>query len=555
MNGNPYTSSFIGATNSYPIYDFINSNITNASNYTYNTSNVLELHSLNTSNTLQTQITATCNLIFKDNDCNTIVRISAQNVYYPISGNPVEMRFQNVENKYITKITQTGELFVYHPTAPIPAGYAPGWWSVENKIANCITDGQGLRFDVTNLQAATGATAITDATTATATVAASGAGIAAAGTATAAAGTAIAGGDYGTVAVGAAAGAMFSVLGYLSYQAQVKSNLTSNGFTTQATAIQNNINTADLLLASNISNICIATGFTNCNVTRIQTISNLNTFNLKINNQAISSIYVPQNGGNMYDSLVFQKSTSGNPTVGYFDGMGARAVYQPSTTTTDYACSIGINNTTKKFWFSASSNYAYEYWFGGANTLIITSNILSFNNGIINTQDLLINNQSVPSIAQTTILTATPNVMKKSGFLVNVHNPVYPDGVNIAYSYDIYLPSYLSQSIVENSTDPYRIFKIRICYATSYYEYLYNGLPNCLSYEIFMSYKLYAGSGGIGKAYLNICALGTPENYYLDKVMPNNLYIMRSPFSYFNYISIISTKIADVRVIIEDLLN
>ena len=41
MNGNPYTSSFIGATNSYPIYDFINSNITNASNYTSNTSNIL----------------------------------------------------------------------------------------------------------------------------------------------------------------------------------------------------------------------------------------------------------------------------------------------------------------------------------------------------------------------------------------------------------------------------------------------------------------------------------------------------------------------------------
>ena len=69
-----------------------------------------------------------------------------------------------------------------------------------------------------------------------------------------------------------------------------------------------------------------------------------------------------------------------------------------------------------------------------------------------------------------------------------------------------------------------------------------------------MSYKQNAGSP-IGKQYLNICALGTPENYYLDKVMPNNLYIMRSPFSYFDRICVISTKIADVRVIIEDLLN
>jgi hypothetical protein len=70
-----------------------------------------------------------------------------------------------------------------------------------------------------------------------------------------------------------------------------------------------------------------------------------------------------------------------------------------------------------------------------------------------------------------------------------------------------------------------------------------------------MSYKANAGSYGIGKAHLNICALGTPENYYLDKVMPNNLFLMRNSFSSFDHISVMSTKISDVRVIIEDLLN
>ena len=553
MNGNPYTSSFIGATNSYPIYDFINSNITNASNYTFNTSNVLELHSFNTSNILQTQITATCNLIFKDDNLNTIVRISAQNPQYPLIGNPIEMRFQNVNNEYITKITQTGELFVYHPTTPIPVGYGPGWWSVENKLSSIIQEEIGLRFDVIGLQATSGTASITDAAAATTAVATAGAGITAVGATTAAAGTAIAGGDYGTVALGAAGGAMFSVLGYLSYQAQVKSNLTTSNYPTQAAAVQTNINTANLLLASNISNICIATGFVNCNATRVQMISNLNTLNLKINNQNISNIFVPQNGGSMYDSLVFQKSTSDNPTVGYFDGTGARVVYQPSTTTTDYACSIGINNTTKKFWFSASSNYAYEYWFGGANTLIISSNIMSYNNGIINATTLQQNSQNITDLSSNIVLTQTPNVQKKRGFLITVNNPVYADG-NPVYSYDIYLPSYISQAIVENTSDPYRTFRIHISYATAYYEYLVNGLPNCCSYEIFMSYKAYAGNP-IGKAYLNICALGTPENFYLDKVMPNNLYIMRSPFSYFDRICVISTKIADVRVIIEDLLN
>jgi hypothetical protein len=74
----------------------------------------------------------------------------------------------------------------------------------------------------------------------------------------------------------------------------------------------------------NFSNLSLTQGFVNCNIVSQQTISNLNTLNFKINNVNISNIFVAQNGGNMYDSLVFQKSTSGNPTTGYFDGVGAR---------------------------------------------------------------------------------------------------------------------------------------------------------------------------------------------------------------------------------------
>ncbi len=48
---------------------------------------------------------------------------------------------------------------VYHQ---LPAGFSLGWWVVENKIANVMTDMQGFPFDITNLQKATGATAITN---------------------------------------------------------------------------------------------------------------------------------------------------------------------------------------------------------------------------------------------------------------------------------------------------------------------------------------------------------------------------------------------------------
>ena len=248
MNGMPYTSGYIGALGEYPIYDYINLIDSNQSNFITSTSNILEQHSSNniavSATYLQTQITNTCNLIYKDANLNTIVKITAQNPYYPLYGNPVEILFQNVNGTCLSKVTQSGELMVYHPAGPIPAGYSAGWWGVENRIANVITDTQGLRFDVTNLQAATGAAAITDTTAATAAAAGAAGGLTSAGAATAASGAEIAGGDIGSVALGVAGGALFSVLGYLSYQAQLASNLTSNGFLIQASQVQSNIDSA-----------------------------------------------------------------------------------------------------------------------------------------------------------------------------------------------------------------------------------------------------------------------------------------------------------------------
>jgi hypothetical protein len=130
MNGfMPYTSSFVGATGQYPINDYINSNMTDTSNYVLITSNVLNSNIyfnsniLNSniyfnSNILQTQITKTSNLIHKDDTLNTIVKLTAQNAQYPFTGQPKEIRFHNVNGDYITKINPTGESFVHHPTTP-----------------------------------------------------------------------------------------------------------------------------------------------------------------------------------------------------------------------------------------------------------------------------------------------------------------------------------------------------------------------------------------------------------------------------------------------------
>ena len=334
MNGNPYTANWIGATAQYPIYEYINKVGSNSSNFTTSTSNIIENHLYNTSNILQIQITETSNLIYKDENSNTIIRITAQNPFYPISGDPVELYFKNVNGDTKTKINQDGELMVYHPLTPLPVGFSPGWWGVENKIANVITDTQGLRFDVTNLQVATGAGAITDASAASAAAAGAAAGAASAAATTAASGAIIAGGDYGSVALGIAGGALFSVLGYLSYQAQKESNLSSNGFTEEAEQIHNNIITANELVADNIGNIITAKGFVHSNMLFAQNYINSNTvadlYLLKTGNINLNQVnnWITTQYGTYYDITDGTLAINATPTQEDFLKVGGQTTIQ-----------------------------------------------------------------------------------------------------------------------------------------------------------------------------------------------------------------------------------
>ena len=64
-----------------------------------------------------------------------------------------------------------------------------------------------------------------------------------------------------------------------------------------------------------------------------------------------------------------------------------------------------------------------------------------------------------------------------------------------------------------------------------------------------------ANSGGVGIAGLNIMATGIPQNYYLNSIPDNMIFILRNASNNFNYLSIVSTALASVKVIIEDLLS
>jgi hypothetical protein len=83
-----------------------------------------------------------------------------------------------------------------------------------------------------------------------------------------------------------------------------------------------------------------------------------------------------------------------------------------------------------------------------------------------------------------------------------------------------------------------------------YFEVFSSGKPNILDYKVFMSNETQNGGGGIGTGGINICALGTPQNYYLNSILP--AYIRTADFNYLSVIARIQGTA--VNGIINDLL-
>lgn len=321
--------------------------------------------------------------------------------------------------------------------------------------------------------------------------------------------------------------------------------------------------TSNTLIASNIiemavnySNLTLAQGYINCNIQTQQFINNIKTNQITYNGYNIDNVFLSkQNGGFIYNNIGINAPTSGTPITGILGGGGDRLILQPAPNAIDYVCSVGIDLSSKNYWYSASSNFNYNWYIGGSNLMTLNSNTLNLSNVIIDASNIRQAGKELTSISSNIVLTSTPNVVKRYGFLCSVNNPIYPNGGNeLFYKYDIYLPSYTITQNLPYTNDPYRIFEINVFIATCYFNTIINDLPDIINYKIYMSNKANAGSP-FGDAGINLCATGFPINYKLDKIMANNIFLMRNNTNNFNYISIITRQIADVRVIITDLLN
>jgi hypothetical protein len=357
---------------------------------------------------------------------------------------------------------------------------------------------------------------------------------------------------------------IFSGINYNSYFNQVLANMNKNkqsnldiGNIQTANDIQLNMNYTCNLIYENVvetskyfSNLSINLGFINSNITTPQLIPNINTGNITYQGQELSTTlnnYLQKAGGTMSGRLNFNYGTGifGSPSLGG-QGNGERINLNTNGITgSDYPPSIGVS--TNSLWFSSPNNHKYQWYINGIERMTLSSS------GVLNAPSILENNQSIPSITQTTILNSTPNVSKKYMIQFTCSTPfLMPNGITY-YKYDIDLRNYTQTKIINNPSSPYRIFKIRLWIASGYYEYLYNGNYNVLSYEVFMSNQSQGGGGGIGSAGINLRAIGTPENPILNGITPTQISLVRSAdFNFICCLSIANNTL--VYAIIEDCL-
>lgn len=370
-------------------------------------------------------------------------------------------------------------------------------------------------------------------------------------------------GNYGTVlqAGGVIAGIVGGIYSLIENQKNlnIASNLSNLNFqmtnNQRKSLVDNNLSNSIIIandMSISLSNSHILQGFINSNVSNQQFIPSLKTDSLYLNSGSITGISTINTNAILTSTLA--TVNTGNiapPSVGNFGGLGDKIIFSNGTPTT-YPYSIGLD--TKTIWMSSPSNI--NFYNNGSNSITITSNNELWCSGKIKENNIYLSNiYTTSNIAKSLILYDTPNVNKKFGFICQVNNLIYPNGGDIPYyKYDIYLPSYTISKIVPYTSDPYRIFKITAYYATCYFGIIKNGLPNIISYEIYMSEKALAAAP-FGDAGINICAIGQPENYKLDKLMPNNLFLFKSLTANYNYLTLISTNISDVSVLIEDMLN
>lgn len=185
------------------------------------------------------------------------------------------------------------------------------------------------------------------------------------------------------------------------------------------------------------------------------------------------------------------------------------------------------------------------------NELYVSSNIKENNNYLSNIYVKLeqLSNLSVNNY----------NLNKKYGYTSITTTPAITINSETYYKFDIDLSS-LKTIPLPSSSKKYRIFNIKCFMNNGIFEMNNNILPSILQYDIYMSdgqikeHQTNIGTNTYPNDSIHINAIGRPENYKLNNLLPCHITLLRT--DNFNYLSIIS-KINNLSVsyIIEDYLG
>jgi hypothetical protein len=330
------------------------------------------------------------------------------------------------------------------------------------------------------------------------------------------------------------------------------------------------------------NNIILNTGDKNATSTPSFLINNLGKVGISTN--VANNILQIGDGGR----LRIANDASDYTVIGTIDSLGAtntRIIINGNTKLNDLENRGNIEyyttNTTGKhiFYKGGTSNNENELMRidNNGNVGIGTINPDNFKlnvNGQLNVSNLIRENGDYLSniyVKQTNLNNLAINnfnLKKKYGF--NVVTKGFQSGEIIFnssnyYKFDIDLRNNtknLVNTIGQNSVC-YRSFNIKCFLTDCSFETFNNGIPNILQYDIYMSSNpintpLCFPQMVAPKTGLNICAIGTPENYKLDNILPSYITLLRhnNTSFWFNYLSIVSPcSNLQVSYIIEDYLS
>jgi hypothetical protein len=271
---------------------------------------------------------------------------------------------------------------------------------------------------------------------------------------------------------------------------------------------------------------------------------------LTINNASLT--YLPLNGGTIKTSLTITNNLG--------IGINASAAYKLTVNgniySTDTIYENGIELSQKYLSISNGGTISGNIGIGTSSSpsyrLNVNGSIYS-SNSVVSGGDIIENGAklsdkylTIANASQYLItgdfLNNQPNLQKKIGFKFVCNKPIVLNNETY-YKHDINISSYVRNKYDMIDLSNYRIFNIK-CFSTLglFTTMVANKPPNILQYDVYMS------------SYpINICAIGFPSNYYLNKITAGDICLLKT--TNYNYISVISkTNNANISCIISDFL-